>query len=1089
MSVSAEALTAALPEIAFQEASLDIWDKKYRLKSKTGEIIDVEIDDTYKRVARALADVETTPESRQHWYREFLWALRRGAIPAGRITSNAGALAHKPATSTINCTVSGTIGDSMADILGKVHEAGLTLKAGCGIGYEFSTLRPKGAYVSGAGAYTSGPLSFMDIYDKMCFTVSSAGGRRGAQMATFDISHPDVMDFIRAKRENGVLRQFNCSLLITDDFIKAVRDDQDWPLVFPVLDSEVDDLDLNDAETIVWRDWPSSAGYVSNPEGLIACKIYRKVPARRLWNMIMSSTYDFAEPGFVLVDRINEQNNNWWCENIRATNPCVTADTWVQTVQGPRQVSDLLGKAFAAVVDGQAHASGPQGFFRTASKPVVKLRTAEGHELRLTHDHRVRRVTTFTRYRTDTEWCEAAQLCQGDRVLLNNHGGELNWPGALDENQGYLLGLLVGDGTLKSDKAVLSVWEDAQVVNGNSHVSGASAIMAAAEAAARTMPHRADFSGWQKVPGRGEYRLATAGLRELAINMGMAPGDKRITPALEQSSSQAYCGFLRGLFDADGSVQGSQAKGVSVRLSQSDLDRLQAVQRMLLRLGVNSSIYCNRRPAGSSMLPDGQGGQREYPTRAQHELVISGENIQRYSERVGFADSAKKALLDSLLASYSRRLNRERFVARVVAVEDDGVEDVFDVQIPGINTFDGNGLHAHNCGEQPLPAYGACLLGSVNLTRFVEEPFTEQARFNWDEYRRTVKIFTRMLDNVVEINGLPLEQQRREIEYKRRHGMGFLGLGSTLTMLRKQYGRGDSMEFTEQVAREMAVAGWEVALELAEEKGPAPIMNDEFEVTPQMLRLRPEMVRDGYKPGDRVPGRILHARYSRYMQKVASVAPELVDRLAETGARFSHHTSIAPTGTISLSLANNASNGIEPSFAHHYNRNVIREGRKSKEKVSVYSYELLAYRTLVNPAAMPYSEDPEEQLPDYFVTAESITPKEHVSIQAAAQKWIDSSISKTANVPTDYPYEDFKDIYMFAWDQGLKGCTTFRFNPEAFQGVLVTDKDLEATTYVFELEDGSTMELKGHEEVEYDGETHTAANLFDALKEGYYGKF
>jgi len=341
----------------------------------------------------------------------------------------------------------------------------------------------------------------------------------------------------------------------------------------------------------------------------------------------------------------------------------------------------------------------------------------------------------------------------------------------------------------------------------------------------------------------------------------------------------------------------------------------------------------------------------------------------------------------------------------------------------------------------------------------------------------------------VEINGLPMAAQRREIEYKRRHGMGFLGLGSTLTMLCSKYGSPESLEFTGKVAREMAVAGWETALELAEEKGPAPIMNDEFEVTAEMLRKRPEMKADGYKVGDRVPGRILHARYSRYMQKVSAVAPELVDRLAEVGARFSHHTSIAPTGTISLSLANNASNGIEPSFAHHYNRNVIREGRKSKEKVSVYSYELLAYRTLVNPKAMPYSEDAEEQLPEYFLTAETITPREHVSIQAAAQKWVDSSISKTANVPTDYPYEDFKDIYLFAWEQGLKGCTTFRFNPEAFQGVLVTEKDLESTTYAFELEDGSVIELKGNEEVEYDGEVHTAANLFDALKEGYYGKF
>jgi len=714
MSVSAQSLTAAMAEIPLQEASKDIWDKKYRLKTKTGEVVDETIDDTYKRVARAVADVEITPDKQEKWYLEFLWALRRGVIPAGRITSNAGAQAHKPATSTINCTVSGTIGDSMNAILSKVQEAGLTLKAGCGIGYEFSTLRPRGAYVSGAGAYTSGPLSFMDIYDKMCFTVSSAGGRRGAQMATFDVSHPDVMDFIRAKREDGVLRQFNCSLLITDAFIQAVRDRADWPLVFPVLESEIGEVDVNDPEQVIWREWPITEGYVSNEEGLVACRIYKTVPARRLWDMIMTSTYDYAEPGFILVDRINEDNNNWWCENIRATNPC---------------------------------------------------------------------------------------------------------------------------------------------------------------------------------------------------------------------------------------------------------------------------------------------------------------------------------------------------------------------------------------GEQPLPPYGACLLGSVNLTRFVEDPFTDKARFDWNEYRRAVRVFTRMLDNVVEINGLPLDNQRREIAYKRRHGMGFLGLGSTLTMLGETYGEPGSLEFTEKVAREMAVAGWEEGLELAREKGPAPIMEDEFEVTPELLRKRPEMKADGFRPGDMVKGRVLHARYSRYMQKIAAVDPKLVEQLAETGARFTHHTSIAPTGTISLSLANNASNGIEPSFAHHYNRNVIREGRKSKEKVSVYSYELLAYRTLVNERAMPYSEDPAEQLPDNFITAESIKPKAHVDIQAAAQKWIDSSISKTANVPTDYPYEDFKGIYLHAHEQGLKGCTTFRFNPQAFQGVLVTDKDLENTTYCFELEDGSTVELKGHEQVEYDGETHTAANLFDALKEGYYGKF
>jgi ribonucleoside-diphosphate reductase alpha chain len=704
-------------EIPMQDVSLDIWDKKYCLKTKNGEQVDKNIEDSYARVAKALADVEESDEKRADWNEKFLWALRHGAIPAGRITSNAGALEHKPATSTINCTVSGVVEDSMDDVLNKVHEAGLTLKAGCGIGYEFSTLRPKGAFVAGAGAVTSGPLSFMDIYDKMCFTVSSAGGRRGAQMATFDISHPDVTDFIKAKREAGRLRQFNLSCLITKEFMEAVKADADWKLAFPVTEKEaiVDGLDTNNQDQVVWREWPVKDQYLTKEKGVdagkVACRIYKTIKAQRLWDVIMSSTYDFAEPGFILIDRVNEMNNNWFCENIRATNPC---------------------------------------------------------------------------------------------------------------------------------------------------------------------------------------------------------------------------------------------------------------------------------------------------------------------------------------------------------------------------------------GEQPLPPYGACLLGSVNLTKFVTNPFTPEAEFDWAKYREVVSIFTRMLDNVVEINGLPLEKQREEIARKRRHGMGYLGLGSAMTMMQQKYGDEDSLKFTEEVTRVMAEIGWETGVQLADEKGPAPIMNEKFIVTADMLAKRPEMAADGIKVGNKIAGKVLLGKYSRYMQQFPV---GLRDQIADKGIRFTHHSSIAPTGTISLSLANNASNGIEPSFAHHYARNVIREGKKSKEKVDVFSFELLAYRELINSRAMPFGESEEEKLPDYFMDSSTIKAKAHVDIQAAAQKWIDSSISKTINVPTEYDFEDFKSIYLYAYDKGLKGCTTFRFNPEAFQGVLVTEKDLESTTYKFTLDDGTEVEAKGNEDIEYDGEIHSAANLYDALKEGYYGKF
>jgi ribonucleoside-diphosphate reductase alpha chain len=528
-------------------------------------------------------------------------------------------------------------------------------------------------------------------------------------------------------------------------------------------------------------------------------------------------------------------------------------------------------------------------------------------------------------------------------------------------------------------------------------------------------------------------------------------------------------------------------KYCTIRLASSQPSLLKDAQVLLANFGIFCRVL-KRRAAGQRLLPDGKGGKRLYDCQADYELIIGSESRDLFMEEIGFLTDAKNGKYREWRQDRTTS-HTERFVSPIASIERVGREAVFDTTQPDRNNLIFNGVVTGNCGEQPLPPYGSCLLGSVNLTRFVKHPFSEFSEFDWTEYREVVKVFTRMLDNVVEVNGLPLEKQREEILRKRRHGMGFLGLGSTITCLGMKYGSPESVKFTEDVSREMAVAGWEAGLDLAREKGPAPIMNEEFTVTKEMLRKRPEMVRDGWKPGARIAGRQLHAKYSRYMQRVAQVAPQLVNELADVGARFTHHTSIAPTGTISLSLANNASNGIEPSFAHHYFRNVIVPGRKTKEKVDVFSFELLAYREIVNKKAFPGATNPAEKLPDYFTTADEISPAQHVDIQAAAQKWVDSSISKTANVPTDYKYEKFKDIYLYAHEKGLKGCTTFRFNPEAFQGVLVKEEDLKNTTYVFTLDDGSEIEVKGDEEIEYDGEKHSAANLFDALKEGYYGKF
>ncbi len=1075
--------------VPFQEASLDIWDKKYRLTAKDGSPIDKTMDDTYKRVARALADVEKE-DVRDHWYERFLWALRRGAIPAGRVTSNAGALEHKPATSTINCTVSGTIHDSMDDILKKVHEAGLTLKSGCGVGYEHSTLRPRGAYVTGAGAYTSGPLSFMDIFDKMCFTVSSAGGRRGAQMGTFDVGHPDAMEFIRAKRENGRLRQFNLSLLITDEFMAAVREDADWKLSFPLIQKEfeTDRPDLTDASKFVWREWPIHEGYVANEEGLVACKIYKTIPARRMWDLIMTSTYDFAEPGFILIDRVNEMNNNWWCENIRATNPCVTADTRLATRYGIVPIGDLYDARLdlQVTVDRRALGESERGvtvrpavpaFMTSASADVYRVKTKDGYEIKATEWHD---------FYTARGKIKLKDLQVGDELLIQSGKGQFG--GCGDADLGQLLGLLTGDGHFTNrgkgqQAAVISFWGEDR----NYAAAIVACVNALTEGYSRTRRrYRVDTIA---VPERNLLEIRSVLLARVLEQYGFTAKTKLQVPEIVwRGNEECIRGYLRGLFQSDGTVNisGHSGTSCSVRLASSYPSLLKDVQILLANFGVFCRVM-KRRNAGNRLMPDGRGGQREYACKADYELIIDGESRDYFMADIGFITDAKNDKYRTWAKDKALKKS-QRFTSRIDEISYVGREAVFDTTQEDGNTVIFNGLVTGQCGEQPLPPYGSCLLGSVNLTRFVRQPFTEFAEFDWAEYREVVKVFTRLLDNVVEINGLPLPQQREEITRKRRHGMGYLGLGSTITLLGVKYGSAESVKFTEDVSREMAIAGWEAGLELAREKGPAPIMNDEFMVTKEMLRKRPEMASDGWKPGAKIPGRLLHAKYSRYMQRIAAIAPKLVEQLAEVGARFTHHTSIAPTGTISLSLANNASNGIEPSFAHHYFRNVIRDGKKSKEKIDVCSFELLAYRELVNSKASPGAENAADKLPDYFIAADDITPNQHVDVQAAAQKWVDSSISKTANVPTDFPYEKFKDIYMYAYEQGLKGCTTFRFNPEAFQGVLVKEQDLKNTVYKFTLEDGTIVEARGDEEIDYDGEMHTAANLFDSLKDGYFGK-
>jgi ribonucleoside-diphosphate reductase alpha chain len=921
-----------------------IWDAKYRLKGPDGAPLDRTVEDSWRRVARALAQAEADPPAWEERFHAALEGFR--FLPAGRILAGAGTGRD---VTLFNCFVMGTIPDNMSGIFDALREAALTLQQGGGIGYDFSTIRPKGAPVAGVAADASGPLSFMDVWDAMCRTIMSAGSRRGAMMATMRCDHPDIEAFVDAKADPARLRMFNLSVLVTDAFMAAVRDDGPLALRF-------------------------------------GGKVWHTVPARGLWDRIMRATYDYAEPGVIFIDRINRLNNLAYAEDIAATNPCVTAETWVHSAAGPQQVADLVGQPFAAMVDGRAWQSGPEGFFATGEKPVLRLVTECGRSLRLTADHPVKRVVARTRWRIETAWVPARDLVPGDEVMLHDHGAA-DWGPTEDAEQGWLLGLLIGDGTIRADKTLLSVWPRAACANGG---AAQNPTMAHAEALLRDLPHRADFSGWQAVPGRGEYRIGTAALADLARRWGIGPGRKTLTPEIERAPAAFGAAVLRGLFDADGSVQGSQAKGVSVRLAQSDRGLLQAAQRMLARLGINAAIH-DRRPPGSAVLPDGRGGTRAYATRAQFELIVSGANLLRFADRIGFVDGDKAARLAASLAGYRRALNRERFTARVASVTPDGVAQVFDCRVPGVNAFDANGLVVHNCGEQPLPPYGACLLGSINLARLVRDPFGAGAALDEDALDDLVRTAVRMMDNVVDVSRFPLPQQAAEARAKRRIGLGVTGLADALAMVNLRYGSSEAVALTDRWLKRLARAAYLASADLAAEKGAFPLYDaDAFLASPT----------------------------------VQEMDDDVRDAIRRHGIRNALLTSIAPTGTISL-YAGNVSSGIEPIFAHAYTRKVLQaDGSRTEEEVEDYAVQV--WRELNGDAP----------LPGHLVTAQELAPEDHVRMQAAAQRWVDSSISKTINVPADIGFDAFKDVYALAYETGCKGCTTYR--PNAVTGSVLS---------------------------------------------------
>lgn len=1386
-----------------QEYNREVYRMKYALHDKDGTRLEKNVFETIIRVAIAVAAVEGryNNNSAVSAFASFFAVMAlKYFIGGGRIMANAGSYLYKNSTTLINCTVMNQIPDSIDGIMDVAKQAALSLKSGAGVGYNFSTIRPKGAFVHGAGAETSGVISFMEIYDKTCNTIMSAGGRRGAQMATLHVEHPEIRSFITAKREDGILRNFNLSVLPTDKFMHAVENNENIDLWFwEKTDLEqipegaqgayikAGDIPYShpDAEYFIFREGHAEVEYGNaTPHTIFKKKIYETVPASEIYDLIMESTYDFAEPGFILIDRINEMNNLApYGEHIQATNPCVTGDTIVPTLEGLKRIDELAGRNDLMTITDRrpnydlfgTEISSAEAVY-SGEKDVLEVVTEKGYSLRLTPDHLI--------YTPEYGYKEAGSLNVGDKISIQSGDNKMRKQGdQADAEQGFVLGALVHNGSFttyttedgeevpaykarfsqaeqvsytilhdtimqatngenmkyhtETDQEVglQTIWyyDEAAVkwlqeigagdlksipeniINGSSkraqaflrglfgtlgpifdidelpgkykrkkgavfvdrniaktthlllldlgipsHYIDLDTVFIVHSAKEQTLkyymyndtivsikpagkekvydlkvPQEATFIAngivvhnctpagtlvstpkgfvpvetinegdkistalgtgrvktvetfdntpvyevetsdgtviraseghiFHTIRGQGKYfdnetrlmnlqigdyirvhagtpsnnTVSATALKERGMNdkdigflVGVILGDGTFTDnhygvkvtlgkhesfwlkELEQfftrygfdyanhtydystatnlslgsdvkadlmelglepnkasekslplhlinTNKEFMVGFLDGIISTDGNVH-TKKDNPMVRIKSASKSLLSSIQKVLNLLGIHGRIYSvNRKPTSI--------GDRKITNNSVWELVIMGSNLRSLYEQVTLRHKEKQERLTKLALNYN--LTGETWKTRIVDIRYVGKETVYDLYEEKSDTWITECLVSRGCGEQPLPPNGSCNLGSVFLHSFVDNPFSPRATYRYYEYLEAVGIANRFLDNVNDITNLPLPSLRQQAWYKRRHGLGVTGVADMLAAMGYRYGAPKAISALDRIFGGLAAASLASNFYLAEQKGSAPIF----------LSKGPEKIKES-KYIQAVVENIKKIPQLEFMHR------KIVTSLAANDfLRYSHATSIAPTGTMSLTWGDNVANGIEPTFSHSYMRNTRVSGKLAKTQNRIFSAAYKWYLNIVGDNEN--MTNPDELIP----TTDNVTLQAHIDTQAVAQKWIDSSVSKTCNIPTEFPFEDFKNAYIDAWKRGVKGFTTFRFNPNFSVGVLTRDNDLKNTKYIFTYtdENGVERELKvnGDDTIMYKGEKINASNLYEALKEKLLGK-
>ena len=994
--------------------------------------------------------------------------------------------------------------------------------SGGGMGYAFWKLRPYGDTVGSTGGIASGPITFMRTFDQMTETIAQGGTRRGAQMAVMRISHPDVIEFIHSKNKDvslahtlklndpddptytdfsealaeardliddegrvpehlrnaveGHLSNFNISVGVTDGFMEALANDEEYTLTNP----RTEEPHIATEETKEMYGRYGLGDYVDVGEELT-------LPASVLWERIVEGAHENGEPGVIYLERANKEHSfdveAHPDHRMLATNPCVTGETLLSTEDGLVPAEELYeqGVARNVVVDGRLSedtVKEASSVFKTGVKDVYELTTEEGYQLRLTADHRMM---------TEDGWVEAQDLEPGDTVHVQNRKGVFGTHGAAEE--GRVLGWLVGDGHLKDgeERAVLNFSNDDAEIS-EQYAEDVNEVVreplgnAEYDVGVSEIARAADYRGVQAV----EQRVRSSRLYEYAKEAGLVENKLQVPDAVMRGSEEMARGFLRGLFTADGGVQGNAEKGVSVRLTSTSVELLRDVQRLLVNFGIFSKIYENRHEAGSQEMPDGNGGTATYDRQADHDLVISKDALLTFREEIGFLREDKNTALDERLAGYKRGPYSESFEATVESVEYDGHEPVYDLTEPDTHSFVANGLVCHNCGEQPLEEYEACNLGHINLSTIAAtdssdwrawstanadtydtqeaaiEAFLDGA-IDWEEFDRRIRLGTRFLEDVVTMSDFPVEKITETVREMRKIGLGIMGIAQLFVQLGMRYGSEPANEVARQLMTHINHESKRVSHELATERGSFTEWDNSKYADP--------------------------TRYAEWFEHHTGEDPE---EWADGYPIRNHNTTtIAPTGT--TSMVGNTTGGCEPIFNVAYYKNVSDDVQGEEMLVEFDDYFLrtleandIDVETVKSEATDQMAANEFDGLeglstvPDaiaeLFVTSSDLTGKEHASIQTALQEGVDSSISKTVNFPREATVEEMDDVFRYIYDHGGKGVTVYRDGTRSKQ-VLTTraqntefagmDEDEAAEMIVEQIEAvfGGFEEFIDHEDV------------------------